>query len=91
MAMALVLSLPLLFPINYAQAIVIPLRHCSLEEQRSEATALVGAGFIEACKDDIRSNLASGKVAVAGQGFHFLNLGSLVVAGEEGGSPQRRQ
>ena len=79
MAMALVLLLSLPPTINSAQSIVIALLHCSLKEQQSEASVLVGTGFVEACKDNNRSNLALRKVAVARRGFLFQNLGLLVV------------
>jgi uncharacterized membrane protein YesL len=43
MALVLLLSLPSL--VNFVQAIVIALLHCSPEEQRSEDTALVHTVF----------------------------------------------
>ena len=63
---------------------------CSLGEQQNEATTIIGAVFIEASKDNNRTNLVSEKVAVARRGYFFLNLESLVVAGDERGSLRRR-
>ena len=65
------------------QVVVIALLHCSLEEQQNEVTALVGAVFSEACKDNNRNNLASEKVVVVRLSFFFQNLESLVIL--EGG------
>ena len=78
----LVLLLSLLPLINSAQTITIALLHCLPEKkQQNEATPLVDAVFIEARRDNSRSNFALEKVVVVvvRQDFLSLNLGFLVI------------